>query len=245
MHDLTCDEVADAAPRFALDILEPQARADVAAHLLRCPACRVEVTGMQASAARLLDVGRNDRTGPPWAEEPFGPPGWPGARPADSWPADGDLADGDLADSDPADRGRGAPGRVAPGRRRLRLVITMAAAALLMVGTTFGPEIEQASSRTATLVARAGIMAGDRQVGTVSIYAGSTPALEIVVEGMAGPRLTCESVGVDGRVATLGTFQLYSGRATWATGYRPSSVALADVLLLDGSGHVVARAALS
>ena len=234
MHDLTCAEVADAAPRFALDILEPQARADVAAHLLRCPTCRVEVSGMQESAARLLDVGADDRRGLPWAEEPYGPPDWPG----------------------PSEQSGGRP--VAPGRRRLRLVLTLAAAALLMVGTTFGPEIQQASSRTGPLVARADILAGDRQVGTVSIFAGSgsgstarVPALEIVVEGLAGPRVTCELVGADGRVTPLGTIRLYGGRATWATGYRLStpgstgSRAPADILLLDTSGHVVARAALT
>jgi hypothetical protein len=61
--DYSCRQVADSAPAFALDILEPVARARVAAHLIRCPECRVTVTDMQDSAARLLDLGE------PWTEE--------------------------------------------------------------------------------------------------------------------------------------------------------------------------------
>ena len=247
MHYLTCDEVADAAPRFALDILEPQARADVAAHLLRCPACRAEVTGMQESAARLLDVDSDDRSGMPWAEEPIGPQGAVGSGVGwglPDWP-DGPWSEGSSPDRDGTGPDHEEGGPIRPGRRRLRVALTLAAAALLMVGTTFGPEIEQASSHPATLVARAAIMAGGRQVGTVSVYSGPTPAIEIVVQGLPGARLTCERVGADGRVTPLGQFRLYGGRATWAAGYHPSAVALAEVLLLDGSGHVVAQAALA
>lgn len=54
MTDLTCVEVQESAAEFALDILDPRERAAIAAHLLRCPLCREEVTEMQAAADQLL-----------------------------------------------------------------------------------------------------------------------------------------------------------------------------------------------
>jgi Putative zinc-finger len=56
MTDVTCTQVGDAAAEYALNILEPADRAAVAAHLIRCPACREEVAGMQLAADRLLDL---------------------------------------------------------------------------------------------------------------------------------------------------------------------------------------------
>ncbi len=56
MIDLTCAEARDLAAEFALDILEPEERSAVAAHLLRCPTCRAEVSGMEVVSERLLDL---------------------------------------------------------------------------------------------------------------------------------------------------------------------------------------------
>ena len=56
MHDLQCAEVRDSAAEFALDILDPNERSAVAAHLLRCPDCRSEVDSMHLTADRLLDL---------------------------------------------------------------------------------------------------------------------------------------------------------------------------------------------
>lgn len=219
MHQYTCDEVTDAAPRFALDILEPDARAGVAAHLLRCPPCRARVSGMEESAARLLDLS--------------GPDPGPGA----GW---GDR----LEDPYPAGVGDGAGTQVRPGRRRLRTVLTLAAATVLAVGSTFGPEIEQASSRTGSLAGRAAIMADGRRVGTASLYAGPTPTVEVQLQGISGSHLTCEVVTTDGTATTLGRIDVRHGRATWVAGYRSGPAPLTGLLLLDPDGHVVAQAVL-
>jgi hypothetical protein len=56
MTDLTCSEVHESAAEFALDILDSPDRAAIAAHLLRCPVCREEITEMQAAANQLLDL---------------------------------------------------------------------------------------------------------------------------------------------------------------------------------------------
>ena len=56
MTELTCAQVRDAAAEYALDILEPGERSAVAAHLLRCPACRAQVEGMSGVATRLIEL---------------------------------------------------------------------------------------------------------------------------------------------------------------------------------------------
>jgi hypothetical protein len=54
--ELTCDEVRESAAEFALDILPSGVRSAVAAHMLRCPACREEIDEMEKIGWRLLDV---------------------------------------------------------------------------------------------------------------------------------------------------------------------------------------------
>jgi hypothetical protein len=53
---LTCVETREAAAEFALGILDPAHRDEVARHLCRCHDCRVEVAGLTEVALRLLDV---------------------------------------------------------------------------------------------------------------------------------------------------------------------------------------------
>jgi hypothetical protein len=209
VSDLTCREVADSAPGFALDILDPSARAQVAAHLIRCAGCRETVTGMQDSAARLLDLGAG------WGEETE----WP------DWPEQADLPP------------------VRPARRRLRLVTTMAAVAVLLVGTTLGPEIEQAASTSERPVATAVIMSGGQAVGSVHLYGGPVPAIGIQVTHLpvAGP-LNVLLVSRDGRSHRLGRLQLAGGAGSWVG---PDPVPAAEVnglALVDGTGNDVAFA---
>ena len=226
MNDLTCREVADSAPGFALDILEPAARAQVAAHLIRCPGCRETVSGMQDSAARLLDLGdpwseAEWPGGAEWSELPGGPDwsDWP------EWPADTDLPE------------------VRPARRRLRVAVTMAAAALLLVGTTLGPEFEQAATTPAKPVATAALIAGGQPVGTVRIYAHPTPAIDVQVSGLsASGTLTVVLVTADGRVHRLGRLQLARGRGAWIGPEPVSAAQVNGVALVDPSGADVASA---
>jgi hypothetical protein len=219
VHDLTCDEVNDSAAGFALDILEPAARASVAAHLIRCPGCRDTVSGMQDSAAQLLDVGVDPAT--------------------EHMPAAGDRPGGDWAD-DPWDESDWAGRRVVrPARRRLRLVVTVAAAALFLVGTTFGPEIEQSSNTVGPAIASAPLVSAGSTVGAVHFYAGRAPAVEIEIEGLAvNGRMACELLAADGTIYPVGVLLVIAGRAGWSAPDKVSPGALSDVLLLDGSDLV-------
>lgn len=214
MHDLTCDEVQDRAPSFALDILEPTARADVAAHLLRCAGCAREVSGMQESAAELLDLSDPDGRFEGWQAGGYEHP-YPG-------------------DEEP------------PRRRRFRLVAAMTAAAMLMVGTTFGPEIGATNAPRAIPVASAPLTSGDSPVGYVYFYGGSRPVLVVDVSGLdTKGRLTCAVAGTDGSTLRLGSFKLVGTRTEWAVTDRLPPSATADVVLLDPAGQVVASATVT
>lgn len=205
MRDLTCTEVAESAPGFALDILDPQVRARVAAHLIRCPECRRSVTDMEESAAELLDLD-----GGPAYFEP-------------DWPVDYEL---------PA---------VRPGRRRLRTVVTMAAAAALFVGTTFGPEL--GGHAVGRPIASGVLVAGDQTVGTVHFYAGPTPIIEVQADRLPASG----TVGVvlaysDGTAARVGEIRVHGGHAAWA-GAEPSHPGgVSSVVLVDSALHPVAVA---
>ncbi len=213
MHELTCDEVLDSAPQFALDILEPGRRSEVAAHLIRCPGCRSEVTDMQESAAALLDLDGADWTHPPAPSRPWSTPVSTPARPA---------------------------------RRRIRVVITLATAALLLVGSAFGPEIEAASTRQPSPAARAQLLDGTRPVGFVDFYTGRQPALELQLLGIStsGPAIA-ETLNVDGTVTRLGSFAITDGRGYWALGTPLDITRVSSLMVVDGRGRVLASASLA
>lgn len=215
MHDLTCSEVFDAAPQFALDILETSRRAEVAAHLIRCSGCRDTVTGMQASAAELLDLDGAD-----WRRLPPDP----------------------LLEPVP-----GVAVPVRPGRRRLRLVVTMAAAAALMVGSALGPELEAAASRHRPApTARADLLDGAVTVGYVDFYSGRTPALDVqVLHGPARGQVVFEAFNLDGTVSRLGSIELYQGRGYWSLAQPLDLNAVSSLALADGRGRVLASASLA
>jgi hypothetical protein len=208
LHELTCEAVRDAAPRFVLDILDPVTRSEVAAHLVRCPRCREAISDMQVAADGLLQLP------PPPAEEE-------GSR------------------SDP----------VVPGRRRFRVAVTLAAAALLLIGTTFGPEVIRRSTPVPAILASARIIDGQQVVGTVYFYAvgpGKPPSLGIEVRGLStkGP-LSCEAVATNGTVVRLGTLKLDQGRGYLFSSDRLDRAHLSAVVLRDATGRVVASAGLT
>jgi hypothetical protein len=56
VHEMTCFEVNESAPEFALGILTPEEQESVGAHLRACPTCRLEVESMQSVSDQLLDL---------------------------------------------------------------------------------------------------------------------------------------------------------------------------------------------
>lgn len=221
VSDLTCDEVVDSAPGFALDILDAPIRARVAAHLLRCPGCRRTVSGMQASAAELLDVGDRYDEKPDHPDHPDHPD-WPDFT---GWSGDSD------------------PPAVRAGRRRLRTVVSVAAAAILVVGSALGPELGQGTQVVGRPVASGVLLAGDLTVGTVVVYAGRTPVVEVRTDrlpssGALGVVLTYG----DGTARRIGQIDVHAGRAEWAGAEPPAPTSVTAVVLVDTARHQVASA---
>jgi hypothetical protein len=206
--DFSCRDVADSAPAFALDILEPAARARVAAHLIRCSDCRDTVTGMQDSAARLLDLGQ------PWTD--------------DAWADDPDSDDH------------------RPPRRRLRVVLSLAAAALLLVGSTLGPELETAARNPGNPVATAVLLSGGQPVGAVRFFAGANSGIELEARGLPGKgSISVVLLTREGTAQQIGRLVVSRGQAGW---FGADPVAVSDVegiVLVDSGRNQIASAALA
>ncbi len=56
MTELTCEQARDLAPEYGLGILEPDERAAMAAHVLRCPECRRETEEFARLGDDLMEV---------------------------------------------------------------------------------------------------------------------------------------------------------------------------------------------
>lgn len=229
MHELSCAEVQDRAPGFALDILDPESRADVAAHLRRCRLCCGTVSDMQCSAAELLDLDRTREAtaaGLAWSAAGWPDQPWTG----DHWP-----------DEVWAGTGAGGP----PRRSRLRLAAAMTAATLLFVGSALGPELAQGGGRAPVPVASAQLLAGAAPVGYVYIYGGSDPFLVVQVAGIpVSGQLICQLSETDGTVVALGSFKLFDGRAQWAARDGFPADATSAISLVDARHEAVAVASL-
>ena len=135
---------------------------------------------------------------------------------------------------------------VRPARRRLRVMLSMAAVVVLLVGTTLGPEIAQSARSTAIPTEQSPLMSNNEAVGSVLIYAGHSPLVEVAVNNLANAReITCELVTTTGTIVKLGSFKLYKGRGAWLGTPHESPQQIASILLLDQAGRQRAEAVLS
>jgi hypothetical protein len=221
---LTCTEVRDAAAEFALDILEPTERSAVAAHLLRCPACRAEVDSMVGVGTRLLDLV-------PGTEPPLG------------------FDRRVLARVRPTATGgpRRARGMQLVGRRpRLFTGVAAAAAAVALVFGSLGWFAGRTTTHTTNkAVLTAAFRQGNRSVGTVEVdaYAGRSPWVSMTVQGAGGSeKVTCELIGTNGSRTDLGSFDLVDGSGSWGAPDRAGLAGITGAQLVSSDGQVVATA---
>jgi hypothetical protein len=228
MNDPTCTEVHDAAAEYALDILEPEQRSAVAAHLIRCPECRAEVEAMSTVGARLLDLV-------PGTEPPLGfdrrvlarvrP-----RRRRGPWPV-------------------GRTSRWVSGRSGvLAGVASLAAAAAVIVGALGGFSGGTAAHPTPRIVTAA-LVEGTRNVGDVyltvdkSLTGDKSPWLHMEVHGATGAdKVTCELLAKDGSIMRLGSFDLIHGSGSWGAPDSTGPAGVSGVRLVGGTGQVIATA---
>lgn len=235
MIDLTCADARDLAAEFALDILEPEERSAVAAHLLRCPSCRAEVANMEVVSERLLDLV-------PGTEPPLGFDRRVLAR-----------VQGGAVESGDAPVGSGSPpGRVVGWRgvvrRRPRIAVAIAAlsaAAAVGVGSIGWMAGHNDHATQPRVMLSAAFRQGGHDVGEVYAYAGHPEWLEMTIDAGGGAgHLICEVMQRDGSVQVLGAFDLVGGRATWGAPDPAGVKGMTGVRLVDSQGHVVATATL-
>jgi hypothetical protein len=212
----TCSEVRDAAAEFALDILRPHERSLIAAHLLRCPECRAEVDAMSAVSARLLELV-------PGTEPPLG--------------FDERVLARLHSDASPHRRfvNRRAP-------RLFAALAAVAAAVVLVVSLSLGWFSGGGGSPAHPAVLTANFVQSGRNVGEVDAY--FEPAwLDMTVSGVRGTeKVTCELVHTDGRVTTVGSFDLVDGSGRWGAPDPGGFTGVTGARLVNDHGQVIATA---
>jgi Putative zinc-finger len=134
---------------------------------------------------------------------------------------------------------------VRPARRRFRTIATLAAAVLLVVGSTFGVELTRSGTNAQPALASAQLWSGGTAVGEVYMYGGRPPWFEMTVQGIkVQGKLSC-AVVTDAGATTIGSFELHHGRAYWTAPDKSGAPGVTGVQLLDDTGHVVASASFS
>jgi anti-sigma factor RsiW len=215
MTQFTCTEVRDAAAEFALDILEPPERSAIAAHLLRCPACRAEVDSMCAVGTELLQLV-------PGTEPPLGFDHRVMARVGEhrhSW-----------------------AGRA---RRHPRIVGAVAAAAALIFGAVGWMAGRTTTTHAARVMLTAEIHQGARTVGRVEAYPGHPAWVNMSIHGSSWAGwVTCQIVEKDGKTVNLGSFNLVHGGGSWGAPDTAWANGLSAVRLVNANGDVLATAVL-
>jgi hypothetical protein len=263
VSELSCEEVIEATPGYALDLLDPRERRSVQGHARRCRSCRDHLAQAAESAAVLLSPGAG------WMGASCAGPPLPPAEPRPADPAAGSSPPGTAA-ADPggaaADPGAAwawddavwdEPLPTRTPRRRLRVAAAMAAVVILVAGSALGPEVEQSGGDPP--LSEAVLVAGGSPVGSVRVFAGRPRLVDIRVDGLVAPGsaaggsgaglengpVRAEAADAAGRVVPVGTFQVRRGRATWV-GAEPAGLAgLAGVLLVGPAGSVLASATFS
>jgi len=134
---------------------------------------------------------------------------------------------------------------ISPARRRFRLVAVMAAAVLIILGSTFGAVVEHGGHSSHPALASAPFVAQGRTVGLVNVYGGPSPWIEMSVKDLnARGRVTCELV-TSGGLVSLGSFDLVNGAAYWGASERSGFTGVSGVRIVDSNGKVLASAAFA
>ncbi len=212
---MSCAEVNEAAAEFALGVLPPDEREMVAAHLERCPACRLEIESMRSVGHQLLDLV-------PGTEPPLG------------------FDRRVLARITPAHhpvRRRYRMIATLAAAATIAVATTIGADAAHTTHTTRPPQAVLASAVLFQGKQRVGQV--DLYRGRPP-WVGVT-LRSAAVDG----RVTCEMVNYDGTVSDLGSFGLAAGSGSWFAPYPKGASGLEGVRLLDEKGDVVASAEFS
>ncbi len=216
MSTPNCTRVRERAPDLALGALTGPERAEVVAHLDRCPACQTVVGEYASVADALLELV-------------------PEVEPA------AELSVPVLAAiQQPHLRRR------RPRRRRVAALVAAAALAItaatgLTVALVRGGGSESGTTATQALRSAPMVGAGDVTVGRVVSTGERPPKLAVSVDYLvADGRYQLAALDRRGDSVPVGTLEVSGGRGTW-TGRAPALDHPVAVALLDPSGNIVCR----
>ena len=248
--DMTCAELADVAAELALGVLTGRERAMAVAHLDNCDSCREDVRQLMATGEQLLELVPPaepppgfetrvlERLGMPVPSPESGPPRRHKA-PRLTGPAQGQTRPR-------GDRPRGGQhsGTRRPGRLRRALAATAVALAVIVAGVG-GWRLGVSTAPTAAqpLTTASLVTPSHQDVGNIFLYSGDSPWLFMSVDMGSGNELvTCQLVGADGQVTTLGSFQLADGYGAWGSGGAGTVTPPHGARLVSATGTVLATA---
>jgi hypothetical protein len=100
-----------------------------------------------------------------------------------------------------------------------------------------------ATSAAAPLISASLRSSTHQEVGDIFLYNGTSQWVYMNVEiGTGNEAVTCQLIGKDGRVTTLGTFHLADGYGSWGSPDPGDLGALKGAQLVDNNGAVLATA---
>jgi hypothetical protein len=269
-NDMTCAELHDVAAELALGVLTGRERATATAHLETCKACREEVRELMVTGERLLELlppaeppagfetrvlERLGMSAPPEGQPEPRPlprreqaPRHRGSAPGGSRPgADQPGASRPGGDRPPSVTGtRPGEGR-RPGRVRRALAATaigLAVVAAALGGWRIGVGTSPATSSAAAPLTSASLLSATRSnVGNIFLYSGTPRWLYMYVDlGSGNESVTCQVVGTNGRVSTIGSFDLADGYGAWGSPDPGNIGTVTGARLVSDNGTVLATA---
>jgi anti-sigma-K factor RskA len=232
LNEMSCEEFEEVAAELALGVLTGRERAAALEHLDRCEACRTSVRQLSMTGEELLGLLP--------AIEP--PPGF----------ETGVLDRLGIAATAPATPSRGGlirrlgwAGGTGLARRTLAAAAVLVAVLASVVGG-WGLRAATAHPADSSLSSAALLSASHQAVGKVFLYDGNPRwvYMSVYMEAARGA-VTCELVGTDGHVTSLGTFPLADGYGAWGSADPVDNGSLSGARLIDASGTVIATASFS
>jgi len=266
LNDMTCAELADVAAELALGVLTGRERAVAVAHLDRCDGCREYVRQLMATGEQLVELLPTAE--PPAGFETrvlarLGLPA-PAEEPAHEEPHEDTYPQLMSRRDSAARRGPGRsgtrPGADQPGappsgpsgpRRpgRMRRVLASVAVGFAVIaaglgGWSIGAGTAPAATSAAGPLTTASLRSSaDQEIGDIFLYNGKSQWVYMNVEmGTGNEAVTCQLIGTDGRVTTIGTFHLADGYGSWGSPDPGDLGTLRGAQLVANDGTVLATA---
>lgn len=228
VNGMSCAEFADVAAELALGVLTGRERADALAHLDHCDACSEHVHQLTVTGEELLGLLPAAEPPPGFETRVLERLGQPRAGTTRTF-------------GKSRHRRTGLSGRA-------RKTLAAAAVAVAVAGSALGGwGLHAATTHQAArpaLTTAALVTAGHGNAGQVFLYNGNPRWMYVSVDldGVSGT-VTCQLESSDGRLTTVGRFQLADGYGSWGSPAWVGDGTPVGARLVSANGTVLATAA--